>query len=275
MTLVLCRHYSNGERSEPVICMFFYKNVLPCAKQFYTIPETENNQAARGAWAMPYNQNEEIRNIIWQEEKKYLMKKVAFDLILNDALKIDDYILASGKKSPYYVDLRQAISDPMTMDLIANSLARIIDNEIGRDKFDKILGVPTAGVPFTTIVCQKLAIPMLYYRKERKEHGVRKKIEGKMETNDRILMIDDLITTGKSVIQAAQAAREQGGLVTELVVLLDREQGGREFILSNNIRPHVLFTVSDAFKWLNEVKLLNDDDYKVIMDYINEEKKLV
>ena len=161
------------------------------------------------------------------------------------------------------------------MDLIANGLGRIIDNEIGRNKFDKILGVPTAGVPFTTIVCQKLSIPMLYYRKERKEHGVRKKIEGKMEKNDRILMIDDLITTGKSVIQAAEAAREQGGMVTELVVLLDREQGGREFILSNNIRPHVLFTVSDAFEWLNEVKMLSDDNYKVIMDYINEENKLI
>ena len=221
---------------------------------------------------MPHTQYEEIRNIIWQEEKKYLMKKVSFDLIFNDALKIGDYILFSGKKSPYYVDLRQAISDPITMDLIANSLARIIDNEIGRNKFDKILGVPTAGIPFTTIVCQKLAMPMLYYRKERKEHGVRKKIEGKMEKNDRILMIDDLITTGKSVIQAAEAVREQGGLVTELVVLLDREQGGREFILSNNIRPHVLFTVSDAFEWLNEVKMLNDENYKVIMDYINEEK---
>jgi uridine monophosphate synthetase len=223
---------------------------------------------------VPDNQYEEIRNLIWQEEKNYLMKKVALDLILNDALKIGDYILYSGKKSPYYLDLRQAISDPMTMDLIANSLARIIDNEIGRNEFDKILGVPTAGVPFTTIVCQKLVTPMLYYRKERKEHGVRKKIEGRMETNDRILMIDDLITTGKSVIQAAEAVREQGGLVTELVVLLDREQGGREFILSNNIRPHVLFTVSDAFKWLNEVNLLKDKDYRVILDYINEEKKL-
>ena len=221
---------------------------------------------------MSHTRYEEIRNIIWQEEKKYLMKKVSFDLILNDALKIGDYILFSGKKSPYYVDLRQAISDPITMDLIANSLARIIDNEIGKDKFDKILGVPTAGIPFTTIVCQKLAIPMLYYRKERKEHGVRKKIEGKMENNDRILMIDDLITTGKSVIQAAEAVREQGGLVTDMVVLLDREQGGREFIFSNNIRPHVLFTVSDAFEWLNEVNMLSDDNYKVIMDYINEEK---
>ncbi len=237
------------------------------------VRDVKNDSMLKGALAMPYDQHEEIRSIIWQEEKKYLMKKVSFDLILNEALKIGDYILFSGKKSPYYVDLRQAISDPMTMDLIANSLARIIDNEIGKHKFDKILGVPTAGVPFTTIVCQKLAVPMLYYRKERKEHGVRKKIEGKMEINDRILMIDDLITTGKSVIQAAQAAREQGGLVTELVVLLDREQGGREFILANNIRPHVLFTVSDDFKWLNEVKLLKDADYRIIMDYINEEKK--
>jgi orotate phosphoribosyltransferase len=222
---------------------------------------------------MPNNEHQKIRDLIWQEEKQVLMKKVAFDLIRNDALKIGDYILFSGKKSPYYVDLRLAISDPITMDLIANALARIIDNEIGNQKFDKIMGVPTAGVPFTTIVCQKLAVPMLYYRKERKEHGVRKKIEGRMEVNDQILMIDDLITTGKSVIQAAQAAREQGGRVTELVVLLDREQGGREFISSNNIRPHVLFSVTDAFKWLNEVQLLSDHNYQVITEYIKEEKQ--
>jgi orotate phosphoribosyltransferase len=222
---------------------------------------------------MLHNKYEEIRHLIWQEEKKHLMKKVAFDLIVSDALRIGEFILYSGKKSPYYIDLRQTISDPATMDLIAESLARIIDNEVGRDKFDKIMGVPTAGVPFTALVCQKLSKPMLYYRKEKKEHGVRKKIEGKMDANDRILMIDDLITTGKSVVQAAEGAREQGGQVTELVVLLDREQGGREFLLSNNIRPHVLFNVSEAFKWLNEVKLLSDDLYQVITDYIQAEKE--
>lgn len=222
---------------------------------------------------MPDNPYEEIRELIWQAEKKYLTKKIAFELVLSDTLKIGDFTLFSGKKSPYYVDLRQAISDPTTMALIADSLARIIDNEVGRDKFDKILGVPTAGVPFSTIVCQKLSVPMLYYRKERKQHGARKKIEGRMEINDRILIIDDLITTGKSVIQAAEAAREQGGQVTELVVLLDREQGGPETVRANNIRPHVLFNVSDAFKWLNEVNMLSDENYRVIRDYIQREKK--
>ena len=224
---------------------------------------------------MPDDRYKEIRNLIWQEEKKYLMKKVSFELMLSDALQIGEYTLVSGTTSPYYVDLRQVISDPLTMDLIADCLARIIENEIGRDEFDKILGVPTAGVPFTTLVCQKLVVPMLYYRKERKEHGARKTIEGRMEANDRVLIIDDLITTGKSVVQAAEAVRKQGGLVTELVVLLDREQGGAKLMLSNNIRPHALFSVSEAFKWLNEVKLLSDEYFKVIVEYIEAEKKFL
>ncbi len=218
------------------------------------------------------NQFEEIERKIWRDEKKYLMKQVSLSLIRNDALKIGDYILRSGKKSPYYVDLRLSISNHIAMDWIANSLARIVINEIGREKIDKIMGVPTAGIPFATIVSQKLAKPMLYYRRERKEHGVRKKIEGILERNDRILMIDDLITTGQSVIDAAEAAREQGGIVCELVVLLDREQGGRESIRRNNIEPHVLFNISEAFNWLNEVQLLSDKDHEMIMAYIKSEK---
>ena len=221
---------------------------------------------------MGINQFQDIERGIWQEEKRYLMKHISLSLIRNSALKIGDYILHSGKKSPYYVDLRQSISDPIAMDWIGNSLARIVINEIGKTKVDKIMGVPTAGVPFATIVSQKLSIPMLYYRKERKEHGVRKKIEGNMERNDRIVMIDDLITTGQSVIDAAEAARDQGGIVSELVVLLDREQGGRDHIRNRSIEPHVLFEISEAFGWLKEVKLLDSNDYEVIMNYIKEEK---
>ena len=221
---------------------------------------------------MGNDQFQDIERKIWQEEKRFLMKQISLSLIRNNALKIGDYILHSGKKSPYYVDLRQSISNPISMDWIGNALARIVINEIGKTKVDKIIGVPTAGVPFATIVSQKLALPMLYYRKERKDHGVRKKIEGTMERNDRIVMIDDLITTGQSVVDAAVAARSQGGIVSELVVLLDREQGGQDYIRSCNIEPHVLFSISEAFDWLKEVKLLDSKDYKVIMNYIKEEK---
>jgi orotate phosphoribosyltransferase len=167
----------------------------------------------------------EIEKKVWEEEKLFLMKQVGILLIKYNAIKFGDYILASGKKSPYYIDLRQTISSPITMDWIANAFTRIVLNEIGRDKIDKILGVPTAGVPFATVVSQKLGIPLIYYRQARKEHGVRKKIEGILDRNDRVLIIDDLITTGESVIESAEVVRDQGGVVNELVVLLDRELG--------------------------------------------------
>jgi orotate phosphoribosyltransferase len=216
---------------------------------------------------------EEIERRVWEEEKTFLMKQVGILLIKNDAIKFGDYTLASGKKSPYYIDLRLTISSPITMDWIANSLTRIIISEIGKDKIDKILGVPTAGVPFATVVSQKLSIPLIYYRQARKEHGVRKKIEGILGRNDRVLIIDDLITTGESVIEAAEVVRDQGGVVNELVVLLDREQGGNERLRSSRIEPHVLFKISDAMAWLHSVGLIEDKVFATLRRYIEEESR--
>jgi orotate phosphoribosyltransferase len=216
---------------------------------------------------------EEIERKVWEEEKLFLMKQVGILLIKNNAVKFGDYILTSGKKSPYYIDLRQTISSPITMDWIANSLTRIVVNEIGISRIDKILGVPTAGVPFATVVSQKLGIPLIYYRQARKEHGVRKKVEGILERNDRVLIVDDLITTGESVIEAAEVVRDQGGVVNEMVVLLDREQGGEENLRRSRIEPHLLFKISAAMNWLHSVRLISDDIYKTLASYLEEEKK--
>jgi orotate phosphoribosyltransferase len=217
---------------------------------------------------------DEIEKRVWEEEKLFLMKQVGILLIKNDAIKFGDYILTSGKRSPYYIDLRLTISSPITMDWIANSLTRITIQEIGRDKIDKILGVPTAGVPFATVVSQKLGIPLIYYRQARKEHGVRKKIEGILDRNDRVLIVDDLITTGESVIEAAEVVRDQGGVVNELVVLLDREQGGKDRLKACRIEPHVLFKISDAMTWLHNVGLIEDKVYETVQKYTEEESQV-
>jgi orotate phosphoribosyltransferase len=217
---------------------------------------------------------DEIEKRVWEEEKLFLMKQVGILLIKNNAIKFGDYILSSGKKSPYYIDLRQTISSPITMDWIGNSLTRIILNEIGKDKIDRILGVPTAGVPFATVVSQKLGLPLIYYRQARKEHGVRKKIEGILERNDRVLVVDDLITTGESVIEAAEVVRDQGGVVNELVVLLDREQGGQQKLRTSRIEPHILFRISDAMTWLHTVGLIEDKVYETLKRYIEEESQV-
>jgi len=215
----------------------------------------------------------EIEQSIWEEEKLFLMKQIGILLIKNDAIKFGDYILVSGKRTPYYIDLRLTISSPITMDWIANSLGRIIVKEIGKEKVDKILGVPTAGVPFATVLSQKLGIPLIYYRKARKEHGVRNKIEGLLERSDRVLIIDDLITTGKSVIEAAEVVRDQGGEATELVVLLDREQGGEKNLGSARIKPHYLFKISNVMIWLHSVGLIDNKIYETLIKYIEEERQ--
>jgi uridine monophosphate synthetase len=123
------------------------------------------------------------------------------------------------------------------------------------------------------VVSQKLGIPLIYYRQARKEHGVRKKVEGILDRNDRVLIIDDLITTGESVIETAEVIRDQGGVVNELVVLLDREQGGQQRLRSNRIEPHVLFKISDAMIWLHAVGLIEDKIFETLIKYIEEESQ--
>jgi orotate phosphoribosyltransferase len=122
-------------------------------------------------------------------------------------------------------------------------------------------------------VSQKLSLPLIYYRQARKEHGVRKKVEGILDRNDRVLLIDDLITTGKSVIEAAEVVRDQGGVVNELVVLLDREQEGLQVLRMNRVEPHFLFKISDSMAWLHTVGLIKDHDYEILMKYIEEESQ--
>ena len=94
------------------------------------------------------------------------------------------------------------------------------------------------------------------------------------ERNDRVLVVDDLITTGESVIEAAEVVRDQGGVVNELVVLLDREQGGQQRLRTSQIEPHVLFRISDAMTWLHAVGLIEDKTYETLKRDIEEESQV-
>ena len=144
------------------------------------------------------------------------------------AVKFGEFTLSSGKKSPYYVDLRLAPSYPDVLDRIGDLYVDVVKNEIQpRWKIDRIAGVPTAGLPVATVVSQKMRVPLIYVRKERKGYGLGKSIEGVVDSNDHILLVDDLVTTGHSTIEEAGILRSVGD-VHHVVVLVDREQGGSE-----------------------------------------------
>jgi len=137
------------------------------------------------------------------------MKSIAKILLEIDAIKIDPnfgFTWASGIKSPIYCDNRKLISYPEYRDLVAESFAEII-----KDKFPQaqmIAGTATAGIPHAAWVAQKLNLPMIYVRSKPKEHGQSQQIEGVFKKNQHVVLIEDLISTGKSSIEAFHALKK-------------------------------------------------------------------
>lgn len=131
-------------------------------------------------------------------------------------LKSEGYFeFASGIKSPIYTDLRLTVSYVKLRNMIAEALAKLIKEQY--PDVTVIGGVATAGIPHAAIVADKLALPMVYVRSKPKDHGTGKQIEGRIEKNDQVVLIDDLISTGGSVIQAAKAVEREGFQVAGVV----------------------------------------------------------
>ncbi|GAA0460793.1 orotate phosphoribosyltransferase [Alkalibacillus silvisoli] len=134
---------------------------------------------------------------------------IAEKLINIHALKIntqDPFIWSSGIESPIYCDNRLTMSYPEVRRLIAKAFAWKID----RNKIDVIAGCATAGIPHAAFVSEQLNLPMIYVRSKPKGHGLENMIEGHVNEGGRVVVIEDLISTGQSAIKAAQALRDQG-----------------------------------------------------------------
>lgn len=122
-----------------------------------------------------------------------------------------EFVYASGMHSPIYTDLRQTISYPELRQAIAENLAALIKKEF--PDVTVIGGVATAGIPHAAWVAQVMGLPMIYVRSKPKDHGKGRQIEGRVSDDDHIVLIDDLISTGGSVLSAVQAVRKEGAQV--------------------------------------------------------------
>jgi orotate phosphoribosyltransferase len=169
-------------------------------------------------------------------------------LIASDLLRIKAVTLspnkpftwASGIKSPIYTDNRITISFPKVRDHIANGLATLIQNEFPEAKV--IGGVATAGIPHAALVADKLDLPMIYVRSKPKDHGRGKQMEGKINVNAPIVLIDDLLSTGKSVLNAAQALKKEGYNVIGVVAIFSYELPDSQKNFQNQNMPFKTLT---------------------------------
>jgi len=150
--------------------------------------------------------------------------KIAADLLHIGAVTLapnDPFLWASGMQAPIYTDNRQTIAYPEVRASIADGLAALI-----QDKYPTatvIGGVATAGIPHAALVADRLALPMNYVRSKPKDHGRGKQIEGQISPDDQVVLIDDLISTGGSVLAAAKAVQATGATVLGVVAIFSYE----------------------------------------------------
>lgn len=205
-----------------------------------------------------------------QKKKSKEAIKTEICKILNKigALKFGAFKLTSGKISPYYIDLRIIPSFPDAFQEICNLQANFIKEEIGVKSFDRIAGIPIAGIPFASLIAYNLKKPFLYIRKGMRLHGRKRRIEGILTPGDRVLLIDDLITTGLSLTEAKKAIEAEGGVTTDAVVLLDREEKGKEKLGENGIKLHALLKMSEIANRLYEIGAIDEMQLKTILKQI-------
>lgn len=205
-----------------------------------------------------------------QKKKSKEAIKAEICKILNKigALKFGAFKLTSGKISPYYIDLRIIPSFPDAFQKICNLQAAFIKEEIGLKSFDRIAGIPIAGIPFASLIAYNLKKPFLYIRKGVRLHGRKRRIEGILTPGDRVLLIDDLITTGLSLTEAKKAIEAEGGVTTDAVVLLDREEKGKEKLDKNGIRLYALLKMSEIANRLCEIGAIDEVQLKTILEQI-------
>lgn len=198
-------------------------------------------------------------------DKKEKMANIIFKI---DSIKFGVYKLSSGKQSPYYIDLRVIPSFPDAFHEICDFYAQQITDEIGLKNFTRIAGVPIAGIPFASQIAYNLKKPFLYIRKDIKLHGRERRVEGILVSGDKVLIVDDLLTTGLTLKNAVEAVRAEGGVVTDVVVFLDRQEGGKEFLEQTGVKLHPLLSISEIANTLYQIGAIDRESLKTILKQV-------
>jgi orotate phosphoribosyltransferase len=193
-------------------------------------------------------------------------KDIIFNLMEIGALRFGAFTLKSGMISPIYIDLRLIISYPDLLKAIAHAFWQKMD----RLKFDLICGVPYTALPIATAISLYYEIPMIMRRKEAKDYGTKKIIEGAFEKGQRCLIIEDLITSGMSIFETIAPLEAEGLVITDAAVLIDREQGGKRKLADKGYALHAAFTLSELVDALQTANKLDPEIASSVRKFIKD-----
>ena len=171
-------------------------------------------------------------------------------LTLHDigAIQFGRFRLHSGRESRIYIDLRVLVSFPYALRQATAAYRTVLDGLA----FDLLVATPLAGLPIGTALCLDTDKPLIYPRKTAKSYGTGKNIEGRYAIGQTAVVVDDLITSGDSILEAIATVKAAGLKVHDAVVLIDREQGGRAMLEEQGYRLHAVVAVRDLLATLHE-----------------------
>lgn len=186
------------------------------------------------------------------------VKEFATFLHQKGVIRFGDFTLASGKKSSYYVDLRIVPSFPHQFRRMIKHLQNTISEEVGLENFDAIASVPTGGLVIASALALETVKPLVYVRSQAKSYGTGKLVEGIITKGMRVLVVDDVATTGGSVINGIKELKKEGAVITDAYVVVNRLEGAQKSLEQENVKLHHILDVLSIARTLADAKLIDE-----------------
>ncbi|MFM6332311.1 MAG: orotate phosphoribosyltransferase, partial [Dolichospermum sp.] len=203
---------------------------------------------------------------VWFPDVCLLNQHPLLDLILQlydiGCIMFGEFVQASGATFPYYIDLRKIISNPQIFHQIVIAYAEILKQLT----YDRIAGIPYGSLPTATGLSLHLNSPMIFPRKEIKAHGTRKVIEGNFNPGEVVVVVDDILISGKSVMEGAEKLKYAGLNVNDIVVFIDHEQGVKNRLRENGYQAHAVLTISEITETLYAAGRISEEQFKTLVE---------
>lgn len=194
--------------------------------------------------------------------KDFTLELASF-LLKSNSLRFGVFTLASGKQSPYYIDLRVLPSFPAYFRLAINALKDAVTKNVG--EFDTLASVPTSGLMFGSALAYEMSKPFVYARKESKGYGTGNTIEGFLKAGSKVVIVDDVATTGTSISGAVEMIRSNGAIVEDVVALVNRHEGADEKLKKMGVKLHAVAGIKDIVNALYKAGMIDENALESIM----------
>jgi uridine monophosphate synthetase len=195
--------------------------------------------------------------------------KVANALYLSGCLKFGSFKIKSGVTSPYYIDLARVLSAPKQLCTIAEVASEKITQIMATERIDKLASIELKGALIVPSIACNLNLPCIIVRKEEKAYGVTGRIAGADVTKgDNILFFDDVISEGLSKVEGIKPLQELGANVKHMLVVVNREHGGKEKLEKLGYKVHALAKISDIVDSLHKNKYISKEQADKVLDYV-------